>query len=127
VIRILIIDDASFVRLSIRTLLVNNGFEVVGEAADGMEGIERYKNLKPDIVFMDISMPKMTGLEALKNIRNIDPKAVIIMLSAMGQEKIIREAVSYGAKYFIVKPYKEDYVIKTLRKIIETNNIAKGR
>lgn len=120
--RILIVDDAAFIRLAIRTLLVKNGFEVVGEASNGLEGIEKYKELKPDVVFMDITMPVLNGLEALKAIINFDPKASVIMLSAMGQEQIVREAVIAGARSFIVKPYKDDYVIKTIDKIRGNQN-----
>lgn len=112
--RVLIVDDAAFMRLAIKTILEKNGFKVVGEATDGIEGVKKYKELEPDIVTMDITMPGMTGLEALKAIRTINPNANVVMLSAMGQEGMVKEAVMNGAKSFIVKPFKEDHVIKTL-------------
>ena len=117
--RILVVDDASFMRLAIKTLLENNGFTVEGEASNGMEAIEKYKLLKPDVVTLDITMPEMTGLDALKEIISYDPKAKVIMVSAMGQENMIREAIMYGAKTFIVKPYKDDHVIKTIKKVLD--------
>lgn len=114
--RILVVDDAAFMRLSLKTMLEKNGFEVVGEANNGRKAIEMYKMLNPDIVTMDITMPDMDGIEALAEIMKFDPKANVIMLSAMGQEVKIREAVLIGAKGFIVKPFKEDYLLKALSK-----------
>ena len=114
--KILIVDDAAFMRLSLKTMLERNGYEVVGEAENGSMAIEMYKTLKPEIVTMDITMPDMDGLEALSEIIKFDPKAKVIMLSAMGQEEKIRDAVIIGAKSFIVKPFKEDYLVKTLSK-----------
>ena len=114
--RILVVDDAAFMRLTIKTMLEKNGFEVVGEAENGRKAIEMYKMLKPDIVTMDITMPDMDGIEALGEIIKFDSKAKVIMLSAMGQEVKIREAVIIGAKGFIVKPFKEDYLLKALSK-----------
>lgn len=116
-IRVLIVDDAAFMRMVIRGLLEKNGMEVVGEAENGAEGIKRYFELKPDIVTMDITMPEMDGIQALKAIRQQDPKAKVIMLSAMGQEAKVKEAVKSGAKSFIVKPFKEETVILTLKKV----------
>lgn len=113
--KILIVDDAAFMRLSIRTMLEKNGFEIVGEAENGLEGIQKYKELNPDIVTMDITMPEMTGVDALKVIKAYDPDAKVVMLSAMGQESMVREAVLSGAKSFIVKPFKEEHIIKVLR------------
>lgn len=115
--RVLIVDDASFMRLSIRTMLEKNGFEVVGEAENGKMGVQKYMELQPDIVTMDITMPDMTGIEALKAIREYDPNAKIIMVTAMGQESMVREAVMCGAKSFIVKPFKEDHLVKSLSKL----------
>lgn len=114
--KILVVDDAAFMRLSLKTMLEKNGFEVVGEANNGFKAIEMYKMLTPDIVTMDITMPDMDGIEALAEIIKFDPKANVIMLSAMGQEVKIREAVLIGAKGFVVKPFKEDYLLKALSK-----------
>ena len=114
--KILVVDDAAFMRLSLKTMLEKNGFEVVGEAENGRKAIEMYKMLKPEIVTMDITMPDMDGVEALAEIMKFDSKANVIMLSAMGQEAKIREAVIIGAKSFIVKPFKEEYLLKTLSK-----------
>ncbi|HEX9027368.1 MAG TPA: response regulator [Clostridium sp.] len=115
--KILIVDDAAFMRLSLKTMLEKNGFEVVGAAENGRKAIEMYKILKPDIVTMDITMPDMDGVEALAEIMKFDSKANVIMLSAMGQEEKIRDAVILGAKNFIVKPFKEEFLIKTLSKL----------
>ncbi len=114
--KILVVDDAAFMRLSLKTSLEKNGYDVVGEAENGLKAIEMYKKLNPEIVTMDITMPDMDGIEALAQIMKYDPKAQVIMLSAMGQEVKIREAVLLGAKGFIVKPFKEDYLIKALSK-----------
>ena len=114
--KILVVDDAAFMRLSIKTMLDKNGFEVVGEAENGRKAIEMYKMLKPDIVTMDITMPEMSGVEALTEIIKFDPKATVLMLSAMGQEGIVKDAVIKGAKGFIIKPFKEEYLLKALSK-----------
>lgn len=117
--RVLIVDDAAFMRLAIKTMLENNGFDVVGEAEDGHSAVRKYKELTPDIVTMDITMPEMSGIEALKKIREYDSKAKVIMVSAMGQEGMVRESIISGAKSFIVKPFLEEQVVKTLNKISE--------
>lgn len=114
--RILVVDDASFMRLSLKTMLDRNGFEVVGEAENGLKAIEMYKILNPDIVTMDITMPKMEGIEALAEILKFAPHANIIIVSAIGQETKVRQAILLGAKGFIVKPFKEDYLVKALNK-----------
>ncbi|CUU49946.1 response regulator [Clostridium beijerinckii] len=114
--RILVVDDAAFMRLSLKTMLEKNGYEVVGEAENGRKAVEMYKMLNPEIVTMDITMPDMDGIEALTEIMKFDSKAKVIMLSAMGQETKIREAVIQGAKGFVVKPFKEDYLVKALSK-----------
>lgn len=113
----MIVDDAAFMRMAIRNILVKHDFQVVDEAENGLVALSKYKELKPDIVTMDITMPEMTGLEALKAIMAFDPNAKIVMVSAMGQEQMVMEAVMNGAKSFIVKPFKEDHVIQTLNKI----------
>ena len=116
--KVLIVDDAAFMRMTLKMMLERNGFEVVGEAENGAAGLEQYQELKPDLVTMDITMPVMTGIDALKSIKQIDPQAKVVMVSAMGQEKIVVDAVMSGANDFIVKPFKEDHVVKTLNKIL---------
>lgn len=116
--KILIVDDASFMRLAIREALTKNGFDVVGEAENGKEAIEKYTLLKPDAVTMDITMPVMSGLEALKEILKLDSGAKIVMISALGQDSQVREAIVNGAKSFIVKPFQEEKVIQVLQKIL---------
>lgn len=116
--RILIVDDAAFMRMSLKAILESNGFEVVGEATNGMVGVQKYIELKPDLVTMDITMPELDGIGALQEIRRIDPNAKVVMVSAMGQEKFVRDSVIYGAKSFIVKPFKNDHVVKTLSQVL---------
>ena len=115
--RVLIVDDASFMRMSIRNMLANHEFEIVGEAENGVMAIEKYKELQPDIVTMDITMPEMDGLEALREIKKINPGASVVMISALGQESRMKEAIIYGAKGFIVKPFKEEMLITALSKL----------
>ena len=113
--KILVVDDAMFMRLSLKAMLGKNGFEVVGEADNGKKAIEMYQRLKPDIVTMDITMPEMEGIEAVEQIIQIDPKATIVMVSAMGQEDKIKRAIMKGARGFIVKPFNEDKLVKTMK------------
>lgn len=115
--RVLIVDDTAFMRMSLKAMLEKNGFQVVDEAEDGSVAVRKYRELRPDIVTMDITMPMMDGIQALKEIRKLDSNSKIVMISALGQESYVREAVMCGAKGFIVKPFKEDYVIKTLNKL----------
>ena len=115
--KVLIVDDAAFMRISIKNMLTKNGYEVVGEAENGAVGVEMYKSLSPDIVTMDITMPEMDGLQALKEIVKLDPKSKVVMVSAMGQEAMVRDAIVSGAKGFIVKPFKEDGIIAALKKL----------
>jgi two-component system chemotaxis response regulator CheY len=117
--KVLIVDDAAFMRHILRLILEKNGFEIAGEADNGRTGVKRYMEAKPDIVTMDITMPEMDGIAALKEIRQYDSSAKIIMISALGQENFVREAVMHGAKTFIVKPFKENHVVDTLNKILE--------
>jgi len=118
--KVLIVDDAAFMRMAIRNILVKHGYEVIDEAENGRVGVTKYKELKPDIVTMDITMPEMTGLEAVKAIIAFDPKAKVVMVSAMGQEHMVIEALKSGARSFIVKPFREDHVIETLSKLVNT-------
>jgi len=116
--RILIVDDAAFMRMMIKDILSKNGFEVVGEAADGLQAVEKYAELKPDLVTMDITMPEMDGIAALKEIKSKHPDATIIMCSAMGQQAMVIDAIQAGAKDFIVKPFQADRVIEAISKAI---------
>ncbi|MGH4120988.1 response regulator [Clostridium sp.] len=115
--KVLITDDAVFMRMSLKVMLERNGFEVVGEAQNGKIALEKYKLLKPDIVTLDITMPVMDGLEALKQIKAFDKTAKVMMISAMGQETIVRETVISGAAGFIIKPFNEETVVKVFSKL----------
>ncbi|WPC44200.1 response regulator [Clostridium sp. JS66] len=115
--KVLVVDDAAFMRMVLKTMLEKNGFEVIGEAVNGQEAVSKYVTLRPDIVTMDITMPEMDGVEALTEIRKKDSSAKIIMISALGQESWVKKAVILGAKGFIVKPYKEQHVVETLSKL----------
>lgn len=115
---ILIVDDAAFMRMMIKDILTKNGFEVVGEAQDGSEAVEKYKELSPDLVTMDITMPEMDGITALKKIKGDNPSAKIIMCSAMGQQAMVIDAIQAGAKDFIVKPFQAERVIEAIQKAL---------
>ncbi|NLW60143.1 MAG: response regulator [Firmicutes bacterium] len=115
--KVLIVDDAAFMRMSLKKIMVENGFEVIGEAENGKEAVTKYNELQPDIVTLDITMPEMDGITALKAIMKIDPEANVVIVSAMGQESYVREAVMAGAKNFIVKPFNKEHVIKVLNSL----------
>ena len=117
--RVLVADDASFMRQMIREIVEAEGHEVVGEASDGDEVVEEFKRLQPDIVTMDIVMPRRSGIDAVKSIVALDSSAQVVMCSALGQETLVQEAIEAGAQDFIVKPFKPDAVIATLQKVIE--------
>jgi two-component system chemotaxis response regulator CheY len=117
--RVLVADDAAFMRQMIREIIEPEGFEVVGEASDGVEVVESYRELEPDLVMMDIVMPKCSGIDAVKEIVAEVPTACIVMCSALGQETLVMEALQAGAKDFIVKPFKPDAVLSTLKKVSE--------
>jgi two-component system chemotaxis response regulator CheY len=116
-IRVLIVDDAAFVRDMLCELLIDVGFDVVGVAVDGKEALEKYRRLKPDVVLMDIIMPGVTGLDALKSIIEMDPGAKVVMVSAVGQEAMIKEALAAGAREFVVKPFTPERAIEVLEKV----------
>ncbi len=115
---ILICDDAAFMRMMIKDILTKNGYTVAGEAENGANAVEKYTELKPDLVLMDITMPEMDGIQALKKIRELDPKASVIMCSAMGQQAMVIESIQSGAKDFIVKPFQADRVLEAVRKVV---------
>jgi len=116
--KVLIVDDAAFMRMMLKDILVKNGYEVVGEVSNGAEAVATYKEMKPDIVTMDITMPEMDGITAVKEIKKIDPKAKIVMVSAMGQQALVIEAIKAGALDFIVKPFQPDRVLDALSKAL---------
>ena len=115
--KILIVDDAEFLRLRISKMLNGDGFEVF-EAENGAKAVETYKEVHPDLVLMDVTMPEMDGLTALKEIRKIDQQAKVIMLTALGQESVVLEAVKSGARDFIVKPFERDRVLTSIQKLL---------
>ena len=115
---ILICDDAAFMRMMIKDILTKNGYNVVGEAENGQKGVEKYNELKPDLVLMDITMPEMDGIAALKGIKAADSNAKVIMCSAMGQQAIVIESIQAGAKDFIVKPFQADRVLEAVKKVV---------
>jgi len=119
--RILLIDDAALMRMTIKDILIKHGFKICGEGRDGLEAIEKYRALKPDLVIMDITMGNMDGLTALKEIIKEFPDAKIIMCSAMGQESHDIEALESGAVGFIIKPYQADSIISTVIKALRQN------
>ncbi|WP_339063308.1 response regulator [Tepidibacillus marianensis] len=116
--RILVVDDAAFMRMMVKEILTKNGFEVVGEASDGVQAVEKFNELRPDLVTLDITMPEMDGITALKEVRKIDPNAKVIMCSAMGQQAMVIDAIQAGAKDFIVKPFQADRVIEAISKAL---------
>ncbi len=116
--RILVVDDAAFMRLNIKQMLDANGHEMVGEASNGIEAVEIYPKVKPDIVLMDITMPEMNGIEALKRIKVLDPDSKVIICSAVGQQVMVAESIKYGAETFIVKPFTKDVLLAAIDKVI---------
>lgn len=116
--KVLIVDDATFMRMMIKDILEKNGYQVIGEAANGAKAVELYKAERPDVVTMDITMPEMDGIEAVKAIKAFDPSAKVIMCSAMGQQTMVMDAIRAGAKDFIVKPFQADRVLEAIKKVI---------
>jgi len=117
--RILLADDLSFMRMVQKEILEDKGYTIVGEASDGLEAIEMYKKLSPDLIILDITMPHMNGLEAMHKIFEIDKKAKIVMCSALGQQQLIVEAIKSGVKDFIVKPFKPERIINSIEKALK--------
>lgn len=115
---ILICDDAAFMRMMIKDILTKNGYNVAGEAENGAMAVDKYKEIKPDLVLMDITMPEMDGIQALKKIKESDPGAHVIMCSAMGQQAMVIESIQAGAKDFIVKPFQADRVLEAVKKVV---------
>ncbi|MCT4618624.1 MAG: response regulator [Marinisporobacter sp.] len=115
---ILVVDDAAFMRMMIKDVLTKYGFNVLGEAENGAKAIEKYKELNPDLVIMDITMPEVDGIQAVKEIKKVNPNAKIVMCSAMGQQAMVIEAIQAGAGDFIVKPFQADRVIEAVKKVL---------
>ena len=116
--KVMICDDAAFMRMMIKDILTKNGYNVAGEAENGAKAVEKYTEVKPDLVMLDITMPEMDGIQALKKIKEIDPGACVIMCSAMGQQAMVIESIQSGAKDFIVKPFQADRVIEAVKKAV---------
>lgn len=116
--RVLIVDDAAFMRMMLKDILSKNGLEVVGEAVNGADAVVKYHELQPDVVTMDITMPEKDGISAVKEIRASFPQAKVIMCSAMGQQPMVLEAIQAGAKDFIVKPFQADRVMESITKVL---------
>ena len=117
--KILVVDDAPLMRMMIKDILVKNGYDVVGEATNGAEAVARFRELEPDLVTMDITMPEMDGITALKEIKKTHPQARIIMCSAMGQQAMVLEAIQAGARDFVVKPFQADRVLDAVKKALK--------
>ena len=115
---ILVVDDAAFMRMMIKDILTKNGYNVAGEAENGAKALEKYNEVKPDLVLMDITMPEVDGIQALKNIKAADPNAKVIMCSAMGQQALVIESIQAGAEDFIVKPFQPDRVLEAVKKVV---------
>jgi len=120
--RVMVVDDSAVMRMMIKNILVNNGFEVAGEAGNGRAAVKKYKEVRPDIVTMDVTMDEMNGIEALSRIMGIDPEAKIVMVSSMGQEVVVRDAIMLGAKGFILKPFNEKQIVEMFTKL-DTDNL----
>ncbi len=116
--KILVVDDAAFMRMMLKDILKKNGFDVVEEAENGAIAIEKYKEISPELVIMDITMPEMDGIQAVKEIKKINSAAKVIMCSAMGQQAMVIESIQSGAKDFIVKPFQPDRVVEAVQKAL---------
>ena len=116
--RILIVDDARFMRLVLRRILTQAGYEIIGEARDGIEAVEQYADKRPDVMTLDIVMPRLNGIQAVKQIMEFDPSAKIIMVTALGQEAFVLDAIKSGAREFIIKPFKNLEIVKAVKKTV---------
>ena len=116
---VLVCDDAIFMRTMVGDILTQAGFEIVGEAESGLEAVERYRELRPDLVTMDIVMPDMSGIDAVREIVKLDPEARVLMCSAMGQQGLVVEAIKAGAKEFVVKPFQPSRVLEAVTRALE--------
>ena len=116
---ILIVDDAAFMRMTIKKMVAAHGHTVVAEAENGVEAVRKYMECKPDVVLLDITMPEMNGVDALKRIKEQDPEAKVVICSAMGQQTMVAEAIQSGAKDFVVKPFQEDRLIAAIERVIK--------
>ena len=116
--KILVVDDAAFMRMMIKDILNKLGYTDVEEAEDGLVAVEKFKLLNPDLVMLDVTMPRLDGISALREIKTLNPDAKVVMCSAMGQETMVVEAIKLGALDFIVKPFKPDRIAKTMRSIL---------
>jgi two-component system, chemotaxis family, chemotaxis protein CheY len=116
--KIMIVDDAAFMRAMIRDMVTGNGHEIVAEATNGAEAVKLYPNAKPDVLTMDITMPEMDGVTALRNIRKLDPSAKVIMCSAMGQHAMVLDAIQAGARDFVVKPLQQQRLLDAIEKVL---------
>ncbi len=119
-VKVLIVDDAAFMRMMIKNILSKSGYDIVGEAENGVQAVAKFKELKPELVTMDITMPEMDGISAVKEIKKLDPAAKIIMCSAMGQQAMVIDAIQAGAKDFIVKPFQPNRVLEAVQKVVES-------
>lgn len=117
---IIVVDDSLFMRQILKELIARMGHVVIGEAEDGYEAVLKYSELRPDMITMDINMPKMSGVTALKEILKIDPKAKVLICSALGQQSMITESIRAGAKDFVVKPIKDERIMEAIRKVLES-------
>ena len=117
-VRVLIVDDAAFMRMMIKNILSKAGYDIVGEAENGVQAIAKYKDLTTDLVTMDITMPEMDGITAVKEIMSINGAAKVIMCSAMGQQAMVIDAIQAGAKDFIVKPFQPNRVLEAVQKVV---------
>lgn len=116
--KVMIVDDAAFMRMVIKDILTKNGHEVVAEAVDGLDAVKKYPQVKPELVFMDIVMPNMEGIDALKNIMATNPDAKVVMCSSIGQQSVVTEALKIGARDFIVKPFDAKKVLEVVKKVM---------
>lgn len=116
--RVLVVDDAAFMRMTIKKMIESEGFTVAGEAGNGVEAVQKYMELQPDVVLLDITMPEMNGVDALKRMKEYDPKAKVVICSAMGQQAMVAQTIQYGAKDFIVKPFEKDRLVAALKRVL---------